>query len=63
MKCHTGGQGLGWGIEKEVANSWRRLWTEEVQSSCMLKDVAEGEVGGRALRSNGEKTRQPETLK
>lgn len=41
MKCCAWRTELGWGIEEEVANRWRKLWKEKVQSGHISKNVAE----------------------
>lgn len=33
---------MGWGIEEAVANSWRRLWKEEVRSGRIKECVRRG---------------------
>lgn len=66
MKCYPWRTGVGWGIEEAVANSWRRLWKEEVQSGrikeCVRRGGSPREKREALLsRSNGGR-RQPETL-
>lgn len=61
MKCYPWRTGVGWGIEEAVANSWRRLWKEEVQSGrikeCVRRGVPKREEGGPALQKQwGKKT-------
>ena len=59
MKCYAWRTELGWGIEEEVANRWRKLWKEKVQSGRISKNVGvpKREEGGPALQKQwGKKT-------